>query len=89
MLWRAGATCCLGNLLHTRYSTSDMSHLNTSVRTSYPNSNSSASSHGLKRTRSDDDVGLPPSLDCGYVQQRVQDLHNKSLTLSCKLKGEV
>lgn len=31
----------------------------------------------------------PAALDCGYVQQRVQDLHNKSFTLSCKLKGEV
>ena len=33
-------------------------------------------------------AGQPATLDCGYVQQLIQDLQNKSFTLSCKLMGE-
>ncbi|MDO9436845.1 hypothetical protein [Hydrogenophaga sp.] len=33
-------------------------------------------------------AGQPDDLDCGYVQQLIQDLQHKSFTLSCKLQGE-
>ena len=33
-------------------------------------------------------AGQPATLDCGYVQQLIQDLQHKSFTLSCKLMGE-
>ena len=33
-------------------------------------------------------VGQPAALECGYVQQLIQDLQNKSFKLTCKLQGE-
>ena len=33
-------------------------------------------------------AGQPAAFECGYVQQLIQDLQNKSFNLSCKLQGE-